>query len=28
MILVILLFGPGKISLDHLLERRLGRSTL
>ena len=28
MILVILLFGPGGISLDHLLERRLARSTL
>ena len=28
MILVILLFGPGKISLDHLVERRLARSTL
>ena len=27
MILVILIFGPGKISLDHLLERRLGRGT-
>jgi putative oxidoreductase len=26
MILVILLFGPGKISLDYLLERRLGRA--
>jgi putative oxidoreductase len=25
MILVILLVGPGKISLDHVLERRLGR---
>ena len=28
MILVLLLFGPGKISLDHLFERRLGRSAL
>jgi len=25
MILVVLLFGPGKISLDHLVERKLGR---
>jgi len=27
MILVVLLFGPGRISLDHLLERRFGRGS-